>query len=96
MTMLTMHCAEKNEVVAVHRLAADLLVNVYEQEDGMLINVQSQEHNVEALLTAKQPALDLYTKLMSGEIVAVDDIFIGNAPQQPEGYDPEDGDDEDF
>lgn len=94
-TMLTLHCKEKNEVVSVKNNDSCLLVNIYEQEDGMLINIQDNTVNVECLIHQTQDALALYTDLMAGKIISVDDIFTGVPDDMEDKGEDEDEDEDD-
>ena len=89
--MLILHCQDKNEMVAIAKNTPGLMINIYDQEDGMLINLSTADHNVEALVKGKRACIALYNDLLAGT-VEVDDIFVG----APTGTGDEDEEDEDL
>lgn len=70
-------CTEKNEVVVFN--AADATVNIWEQDDGMLVEVNTTTISAQGLIKSKsRSALDLYGTLESGNFLNVDDLFVVN------------------
>lgn len=86
-------CKATNELVSFSYPNPGMLTNIYEQEDGILVSLNDGTHNIEALLTAKQPVLDVLRKLELTDVFEVDQLYVGRA-EEHEGEDAGDGDED--
>lgn len=92
-------CKESNELVSFSYPNPNMLTNIYEQEDGILICLNDGTHNIEALVSTKQPVLDVLRKLELTDVFEVDQLYVGRAEEHEEdadGEDAEDGGDENW
>lgn len=74
--MLILHCAETNEMVAIPSNNPSLMINIFRQEDGMLISLRDENRSIEGLKRDVDiPVMDLYKELMSGNPLTVDALY---------------------
>lgn len=84
--MIKLHHSKENEIVVVD--SKDSTINIYHQEDGMLISIESPVSSVEALLENKTTdAKQIYESLIKGDWFDVDAIYVygaGDADEEDE------------
>lgn len=89
MDKLKISCPEKNEVMVFN--AADATVDIWEQDDGMLVEISTATIAAQGLITDKsRKARAIYEALETGNFLEVDDIFTINALTDDEGDEDED------
>lgn len=76
--MIKLYCKSKNEVAVVSDQAS--VIDIYRQEDdGILISIQSPMANIEAIVkNLSLDSRDVYKAIMSGEFYDVDDIYVSD------------------
>lgn len=95
---LVIYCASSNETVSV-RSEDITLVNVFSQDNGMLINVVGTSFNIEALQTKIRSALEVHSDVVNAVnsemgILEVDNLYIRDIDSLSSDEDESDEDDD--
>lgn len=92
--MGVIYCKTSNELVSVNLANPALVVNIYEQDNGMLVALSDGIHDIQALQYAKRPATDVLAELETAPHFAADELFVV-MPSSAGEDEEEDGDDGD-
>lgn len=95
--MIILYCKQTNELVSVP-FEDITFCNIYQQEDGILINVVGESFNIEALRTNIVPVPEVYKELFNSSnngFIEVDALFIRDVDSLEESEEEEDNDTED-
>lgn len=93
--MAIIYCPTSKELVSFNQNNTALVINIYEQEDGILVAADTgsaYSPNIEALLSNEKSGttpLDVFKKIHAGEVLIVDELFVGEKVD-----DLEDGDED--
>ena len=96
--MGVIYCKESNELVSFNFANPALVINVYEQDNGMLVALSDGLHDIQALQYAKRPATDVLAELETAPHFAADELFVvtpssADAEGEEGEDDEEDGED---
>lgn len=87
--MYKIFCPTKNEIAVIPD-EKNVLINIWHQDDGMLVSVETPISTVEGLLKdSNESALSIYEKLEKGEVLKVDGIYVSSTVDVEEGEEDE-------
>lgn len=92
--MGVINCKTSNELVSVNLANPALVVNIYEQDNGMLIALSDGLHDIQALQYAKRPATDVLAELEAKGQLEADELYVVT-PTSDGSDEDEDGEDAD-
>ena len=97
--MGVIYCEESNELVAFNFANPALVINIYEQDNGMLVALSDGLHDIQALQYAKRPATDVLAELETAPHFAADELFVvtpSSADEEGEEGEDDEEDGEDW
>jgi len=95
--MGVIYCKESNELVAFNFANPAMVINIYEQDNGMLVAFSDGLHDIQALQYAKRPATEVLAELKTENPFIADELFVVTpSSADAEGEDDEDEDGEDW
>lgn len=93
--MGVIYCKTSNELVSFNFANPALVINIYEQDNGMLVALSDGVHDVQALQYAKREATEVLAELETKERFEADELFMAGGPGDDEDEDGDSDEDED-
>lgn len=93
--MGVIYCKTSNELVSFNLANPSLVINVYEQDNGMLVALSDGLHDIQALQYAKRPATDVLAELETEPHFIADELFVVTPSSSGEDEEDEYEEDED-
>lgn len=75
MNHITLFCKQENETAAFNADSPNLLVSIFENEDGMGISISFDGASIYAELNEKTLATDIYNALFTRKYLEVDSLY---------------------
>ncbi len=92
--MGVIYCKESNELVSFNFANPALVINIYEQDNGMLVALSDGLHDIQALQYAKRPATEVLAELETANQFIADELFVVTPSSADEEGEDEEGDED--